>query len=92
MTDTSPIQQKNNANPVTENQFVFDPSYVDPNKIVANKDTLPINHLPNKKFTIILIAIFLITSMVALIITNNNTRKYRESLKPKQYLLPTPSS
>ena len=92
MTDPSPVQPKNNINPTAENQFVFDPSYVDPNKIEADKPALPINHLPNKKFTIVLIAIFLITAAIALIITNNNTRKYRESIRPKAIQPPTPST
>ena len=76
----------------TEKPLTADPNYVDPNSSRIRNSGAQISYLPNKKFTIFLFTLFLITVIAALVITNNNTKTARESIRSKQLLIPTPST
>lgn len=78
-------------NPDAKKTNIPDTKYIDPNSKEVKNSVDIVNYMPNRKFTIILLMIFLITAISALLLTNFNTKKARESIKAKQLLLPTPT-
>jgi len=69
---------------------ISDTAYIDPNSKSVQDSAKPITYLPNKKLTVSLLALFLLTALLGVFITQRNAQKYRESVKPKQLLLPAP--
>ncbi len=68
---------------------INDPDYVDPNSKEIENAVKPVQYLPSKKVSIVLLSLFLVIAAAGLLITQLNTQNYRETVKPKQLLLPT---
>jgi hypothetical protein len=90
MQNQNPLQDENNSNPV-EKIGENSRSSIIPNaqEVLEVKQ---VDYKANKKLTIILFALLVIVAGLAIIITNRNTEKYRESIQPKNLLLPTPTT
>ena len=91
MENKSQADQNQLINSQPNAPVVTDANYVDPNSKQIQDTVKPVVYQPNKKLTVILLILFLVTAAAGLIISQRNAQKYRESVQPKQLLIPTKS-
>ncbi len=85
MENISTTQPQTNSNPAMEKPANF----IDLDSKEIREKAKPVNYLPNKKLTIFLFALLFITSGFGIFITKHQANKARESVKPRNLLIPT---